>query len=216
MAERSKRFQSAVLLFALILLIFLFTAIALSFLPQDLSDLAGRNEDGTITPSERNLERVLENAAEKGIKVTLSEEEINQWLSSQLSGTQEGLLQNTVKFRSTWVRINDGSIDLIFEREAFNRLHTVAMNVEIEQLIDENDHMSSTIHRKGGRLGQLPVPHGYLTLVMSSYRELASTMATEVRLLKKMLEGTATIDFSEGVITFTPRSIGADSSLNNL
>lgn len=55
MAERSKLFQSAALLFALILLIFLFTAIALSFLPQDLTDLEGRQEDGTAEAPGRNL-----------------------------------------------------------------------------------------------------------------------------------------------------------------
>lgn len=210
MAERAKRFHSAVLLFALILLIFLFTAITLSFLPQDLSDLEGRNEDGSSTPPTRNLERVLENAASQDIKVTLTEEEINQWLSNQIDGTQEGVLKAQVKYRGSWVRLKEGSIDLIFEREAFNRTHTIAMNVEIEQLIEENNQMSSNIKWSGGRLGQMPVMQGYLALVMSSYEELADVMKPEVKSLRTLLEGKALVKFEEGKVTFEPRSKNDD------
>ncbi|MDQ8190332.1 hypothetical protein [Roseibacillus persicicus] len=210
MADRSKSFQSAVLLFALILLIFLFTAITLSFLPQDLSDVDGRNADGSSTPPTRNLERVLENAASQGIKVTLTEEEINQWLSNQIQGTQDGLLKNQVQYRGAWVRLKEGSVDLIFEREAFNRTHTIAMNVQIEQLIEGNNQMSSNINWAGGRLGQMPVMQGYLALVMSSYEELAEVMKPEVKSLRTLLEGKALVKFEEGKVTFEPRSSSED------
>lgn len=206
MAERSKRFQSAVLLLALALLIFLFTAIALSFLPQDLSDLEGRNEDGTSSPATRNLERVLENAASQGIKVTLTEEEINQWLAHKVEGTQEGVLGGSVSYRGTWVRLLDGSAQIVFEREAFNRLHTIAMNVEIEQFVEGNNQMNTQIHRRGGRLGQMPVPQGYLVFVMSSYDSLMKALAPEVNSLKSVLQGKATVEFEEGKVTFNPRS----------
>lgn len=211
MAERSKRFQSAVLLLALILLVFLFTAITLSFLPQDLSDLEGRSEDGTSSPPTRNLERVLENAASQGIQVTLTEEEVNQWLASKVKGTQEGVLSSSVSYRGTWIRFKEGSAEILFEREAFNRIHTIAMNVEIEQLIEENNQMSTNIHWQGGRLGQMPVPQGYLLLVMSSYEELAKTLEPETRSLKSLLQGKATLKFEEGKVTFEPRS--TESSL---
>ena len=214
MAERSKRFQSAVLLLALILLIFLFTAISLSFLPQDLSDLEGRNEDASAARPPRNLERVLENAADQGIQVTLTEEEINQWLASRVKGTQEGTLKDTVAYRGAWVRLNEGSAELIFEREAFNRIHTIAMNVEIEQLLRENEQMSTNIHWQGGRLGQMPVMQGYLILVMSSYEELAKALAPEVKSLKSLLEGKAVVKFEEGKVTFEPRSIGGSPDLS--
>ncbi len=206
MAERSKRFHSAILFLALALLLFLFTAIALSFLPQDLSDLEGRNEDGSSTPPSRNLERVLENAAKQGIQVTLSEAEVNQWLANQLVGTQEGALGKSVQYKGTWVRFKEGSVQIIFEREAFNRLHTIAMNVEIEQTVEADDRVNTRIHRQGGRLGQMPVPQGYLMLVLSSYDELSSAMAPEVASLKKLLQGKAVVEFTEGQVTFRPRS----------
>ena len=213
MAERSKLFQSAALLFALILLIFLFTAIALSFLPQDLTDLEGRKEDSSADTPERNIQRVLDNAVEQGIKVTLTEAEINQWLAQEAVGTQEGMLASAVSYTGSWVRINEGSVEVIFEREAFNRPHTIAMKIEIEQLIEENNQMSSNIHWRGGRLGQMPVPQGYLLLVMSSYESLAEVFVQEMQSLKEMLKGKATIKFSEGQVTFSPRSIGGNSGL---
>ena len=201
------------LLLALALLVFLFTAITLSFLPQDLSDLEGRNEDGTSNPPTRNLERVLENAANQGLQVSLSEEEVNEWLASTVKGTQEGVLGKSVHYRGSWIRFHEGSAQIIFEREAFNRIHTIAMNVEIKQVIEENNRMSTSIHWQGGRLGQMPVPQGYLLLVMSSYEQLAGALAPEVRSLKSLLEGKATIEFTEGKVTFEPRSIdGAPSA----
>ena len=195
------------LLLALALLVFLFTAITLSFLPQDLSDLEGRNEDSSSPPPARNLERVLENAANQGLQVTLSEKEVNEWLASTVKGSQEGILGNSVSYRGTWIRFREGSVEIIFEREAFNRIHTIAMNVEIEQVIEEGNRMSTNIHWKGGRLGQMPVIHGYLLLVMSSYEQLAQAMAPEVRSLRSLLEGKATIEFTEGKVTFEPRPV---------
>ena len=205
MAERSKLFQSAALLLALTLLVFLFTAIALSFLPQDLSDIEGRKEDSTADAPARNVQRVLENAVKQDLKVTLTEAEINQSLSDQVKGEQGGFLAKSVDYKGTWVRINEGSMDVIFERQAFNRAHTISMKIEIEQLLENNNQMSSNIHWRGGRLGQMPVPQGYLLLVMSGYESLAEVMDAEVKSLKDMLRGKATIEFSDDKVTFTPR-----------
>ena len=210
MAERSKRFYSAILLLALALLVFLFAAIALSFLPHDLSDLEGRNEDGTATPPSRNIQKVLENADKQSIQVTLTEEEVNQWLAAQVQGSQEGALAQSVQFRGVWVRFKEGSAEFVFEREAFNRTHTIAMGVKIEQTISGNNQMSSNIDWPGGRLGQMPVPQGYLLLVMSSYKELAEVMAPEVASLKKLLAGKATVTFEEGKMILEPRDTGAN------
>jgi hypothetical protein len=206
MAERAKRFQRAVVLFALILLIFLITAIALSFLPQDLSDLKGRENAPDETEAPRNLDKVLKNAVEQELAVTLSEEEINRWLATQIKGNQGGSLSNFVTYKGSWVRLKEGSLDLIFEREVFNRPHTIAMNVEIEQITESDDSMNSQIHWRGGRLGQMPVMQGYLMLVMSSYRELADTMKPEVSALTKLLKGRAKVSISEDKISFAPRS----------
>ncbi len=208
MAARSLRLQSAVVLFAFVLLIFLLTAVILAFLPQDLSDLEGRNQDAKATGKSRNITRVLSNAAEKGIEVTLTEEELNQWLANQINGIQEGPLKDIVSYRGIWIRLKDGSLDLIFEREAFNRPHTIAMNVEIEQLLEEQNQVTSSIHWRGGRLGQMPVTQGYLRLVLNGYRELADVMSPEVDSLKSLLEGRTVVTLKESSITFTPREIG--------
>ena len=210
MADRAKRFQSAVLLFALILLIFLITSIVLSFLPQDLSDLEGRSAEGEVAAPSRNIQRMLENAANQGLVTTLTEEEINLWLASQIQGQQDGLLKGQVSYRGCWVRFREGFVELIIEREAFNRTHTIAMNVEIEQLLEEGNKISTKIDWRGGRLGQLPVPQGYLLLVMPGYEELARVLKPEVSSLRSLLEGKATVEISEGKVTFTPRSSGND------
>ncbi|MDP0492083.1 MAG: hypothetical protein Q7Q71_13625 [Verrucomicrobiota bacterium JB023] len=213
MSERSKRLQSAVLLFALVLLIFLVTTILLSFLPQDLSDLQGRKEDGSVEAGGRNLERVLSNAEEQGITVTLSEEEINQWLGTKLAGQQEGLLKGQVSYKGTWIRLEEGYLDVIIEREAFNRPHTVAMKVEIEQLEESSGRMNSQIHWRGGRLGQMPVPQGYLLLVMNSFKALAEAMEPEVSALQSLLEGRGVVTIEEEKLKIEPRDRSEDQRL---
>lgn len=213
MADRVKRLQSAVLLFALTLLVFLITAIALSFLPQDLEDLEGRTAAAEATAPSRNIKRVLENAEAQDLAVTLTEEEVNQWLATQLKGSQEGLLKSQVSYRGVWVRLRKDVLEIIIEREAFNRIHTVAMHVEFEQLLEEGDKMNTQVNIQGGRLGQLPVPEGYILLVMSGYQEIGRVLKEEVSALKSMLMGKAVLEISEGKLTLTPRSTGAGVDL---
>ncbi|MEM9080615.1 MAG: hypothetical protein AAGC74_07995 [Verrucomicrobiota bacterium] len=212
MSDRSKRLQSSVILFALILLIFLATAIGLSFLPQDLSDLEGRTENGQADGTSRNLERVLENAANQNIAVRLTEEEINQWIAQKVAGSQTGPLTNNVLYRGAWVRLKDDSLDLIFERTAFGRPHTVAMNITIEQTLEGNNRVNSQIKPQGGRLGQMPVPQGYLLLVMNSYHKLAAALSPETKALHTILTSGSTISLTDGTVTFQPRD---EVSLDN-
>lgn len=189
------------------------TAIALSFLPQDLSDLEGRSTAGEAVPPSRNIQRVLENAEAQDLAVTLTEEEVNQWLASQLKGTQGGLLESQVSYRGVWVRLRKDVFEVIIEREAFNRSHTVAMHIEFEQLLEEGDKMNTKVNIKSGRLGQLPVPEGYMLLVMNGYREIGRVLKEEVEALKSMLMGKSVLELSEGKMTLTPRSSGAGGDL---
>lgn len=213
MADRAKRLQSAVLLFALTLLVFLITAIALSFLPQDLGDLEGRTTAAEAVPTGRNIQRVLENAESQDLAVTLTEEEVNQWLATQLKGTQGGLLKEQVGYRGVWVRFRKDVLEVIIERDAFNRNHTVALHIEFEQLLEEGDKMNTKVNIKSGRLGQLPVPEGYMLLVMSGYQEIGRVLKAEVAALKSMLMGKSVLEISEGKMTLTPRSSGAGTDL---
>ena len=174
-------------------------------MPQDMTDVDGRNEDGTSAPPTRNIQKVLENAASQSIPVTLTEAEVNQWLADQVKGSQEGKLASSIKYRGIWVRFKEDSIDLIFEREAFNRTHTIAMEMKIQQTISGNNRMQTGITRPGGRLGQMPVPQGYLLLVMSSFEEFAEVMAPEIKSLEKLLEGSV-VTFEGDRVTFKPRN----------
>jgi len=201
MSQRTQRLQSAVLLLAVLLLVLLLTSLVLSFLPQDLSDLKGRDESSEVP---RKLERVLENAAAKEIAVTISEEELNRWISSRLQGQQTGPLQNSVSYQGTWFRLKEGGIDIIIEREAFGRPHTVAATFEIEQL-EEGSGSSTQIHWRGGRLGQLPVPQGYLHLVRSSYLALAEALQMEVNSLTTLLGGQVSLSIQEDSLVLRPR-----------
>lgn len=202
MSQRAKRLQSSVLLLALLLLVLLLTALVLTFLPQDLSDLEGR-ESTSETP--RNLQRVLENAAEKEIAVTISESELNQWVNSRITGEQTGALKNSVSYQGTWFRLKENHVDIIIEREAFGRAHTVAATFGIEQLESPDSSTSTQIHWRGGRLGQLPVAQGYLYLVRSSYLTLAEALDSELAALRSILGSRVSLTIQDGELVLQPR-----------
>ncbi len=205
MAERSKKLQSAVIIFALALLVLLLAITLLTFLPQDLSDIEGRNLSGVEKATPRDLKQVLKTGLDRELRVSLTEKEINEYLTEKIKGSQEGPLGKYVSYRGIWVRLNEGSIDLIFERVVFNRPHTIALRISLAQTIDGENRMTSTPDWEGGRLGQLPVREGYLHSVMSSVQEFQEVLAPEFDLIKTYLEGRATISITEDRIDFTPR-----------
>lgn len=164
MSRRSKSFQNAVVFLALILLLFLITTTALTFVPQDLSELDGHPEPGQSQNIEvRNLTKVLSNAVAEDLAVTLTEEELNLWLATKLKGTQEGPFAGSVSYTGSWVRLNEGSFDIIIERRAFGRPHTVAMNVSIEQLMGGENSVNTEVRPLGAAWDNSPSPKAICT-----------------------------------------------------
>jgi hypothetical protein len=161
--------------------------------PQDLSDIGGR--EGIQNGSKpRNLNLVLKNAHERGHALTISEADINLWLSKTLVPKQGGPLATKVTLNQVWVRLNDGYAEVIMERSILGKPFTVSMFLKVEQTEGEQG-IRTEIHRhggpfhadapklmRGGRFGKLVVPQGFLVLVMPAYSKLSETYAEEIRL----------------------------------
>lgn len=170
-------------------------AVAMFFVvvPQDLSDIGGY-APVTSEESSRDLKAVLRAALDRGHKLTLSETEINRWLSRTLTAKQGGPLAGNVSMERVCVRLEDGVAEVIMERKAFGRPFTISMFIKVEQS-EGNIGLRTVVHRhggqyspnlskpkRGGRFGRLVVPQGFLTLVLPAYAQLAEVYREELRL----------------------------------
>ena len=165
--------------------------------PQDLSDIGGT---GPSAPgaSSRDITVVLQNAVKRRIPVTLTEAELNRWLASRVEAKQAGLLTANASIEGIRVRLEKDRAEWIIERSLMGRPFTVSMFVQIRQtegmggvrteiLRHGGPYHEAIPHPNvGGRFGRLPVPQGFLILVLPSFEKLAAALAPERSLVEEM------------------------------
>lgn len=182
-------------LLVLALLVGLGAALYHVYLPQDLSDIGGV-EPSLKTPASppRNLQAVLQKSIEGDYSVTLSETELNQWLTRELKLKQRGELAQWVSLKRVCVRLRAGVAEVIIERDVAGYPLTTSMFLQVEQT-ESAEGISTQVHlhgggfhemvpipARGGRFGQLTVPQGFLIMVMPDFRKIADLFETEIEL----------------------------------
>ncbi|MBB5350556.1 hypothetical protein HNR46_000784 [Haloferula luteola] len=149
------------------------------FQPQDLSDLEA-------SPTARDLRLVLRNASEKAYKLELTQDEINRYLARTLKAEQVGWPGDQVKIRQVAVRLESERAEVVIVRELWGRPFTLSMYVRVVQMekpdgsVETETHLDGGPYRPelpapliGGRFGRVPVPQGFLRLVLPSFKKLA-------------------------------------------
>lgn len=187
--------------------------------PQDMTDIGGYGPAAGSTRS-RDMKVVLQNSIDRGYPVTLTETEINSWLMRTLEAKQGGLFSEQVKFERIWVRLEDGRAEVVMERKFLGKPMTVSMYLKLEQVESEKGirtevhlhggpfHEDVTKPPRGGRFGKLPVPQGFLVLVMPAYRNLAALFSEEIRL---GFEEMARIKIEQDRLVLDPRGPNSES-----
>ena len=181
-------FSKLLLLILLAAAVGLGAAIYYAIIPQEGYDATAKKLP------ERDISVVLKNSIDRGYAVTLSEEEINQWLGRVLVAKQDGLLAEQVKFDRVWVRLEEGVAEVVMQRSLLGKPFTVSMFVQVER-VESADGVGTNIllhggpyHAdllrppRGGRFGHLVVPQGFLILVMPAYEKLAALFTEEIDL----------------------------------
>jgi hypothetical protein len=189
------------------------TAVHFVTQPQDLSDLGGYGPAVKATPP-RDMEAVLQNATDRNYAVTLSEAEINLWLAKTLAMKQGGFLAEPVKLEHFWVRLEEGRAELIMERTILGKPFTLSMYFTVEKEHSGKNSYTNFIPsggrflkdynfpQKGGRLGQLVVPQGFLHLIIPSYEKVAALFSNEIELAFNKMQR---INFETDRIVLDPR-----------
>lgn len=154
--------------------------------PQDLSDIAGRGPS-SVGRESRDLVKVLENSIKGGYELTLNEQDINLYLRDTLKAEQGGLLASQVGIEDVVVRLEDDHAEVVMVRSIAGHPFTVSMYLRVVQselpdgtvlteILRNRGPYHSSVPRPGvgGRFGRLPVPEGFLLLVMPAFEKLAS------------------------------------------
>lgn len=180
-------------LFMLVILAGLGAAVFFIAQPQDLTDIGGYGPAAALA-QRKDLKATLQSSVDRGYEVTLSEEDINGYLSRTLAAKQSGLLGNSVSLDGAWVRLEEGRFEVILERRIFGHPLTISSYVQISQTVAPTGAPSTegVLHggpyikdlplNRGGRFGQLVVPQGFLLLVLPSFAKLAALYKTELDL----------------------------------
>jgi len=197
--------------------------------PQDLSDI----KKVTAAPSARpimaeRLKQAINEPERYTSGLSITEEEINQFLEQTLVAKQGGALEKWVTLDSVRVRIEKDRAEIILVRSVFGKPMTTSMYFRVEQIVELNDRPTTLVHRdggtffpqipdtvlaqkvvKGGRFGQLVVPQGFLrALALPPFERLAEVYKTELELAFSQM---ARIHFEEGKLVLDPRPDGGSA-----
>ncbi|KAB2642764.1 MAG: hypothetical protein DVB26_01555 [Verrucomicrobia bacterium] len=181
--------------------------------PQDLSHIHGYAPNERPQPS-RNLGLLLQNSLDRAYPVTFTEGEVNGWLQSSLQARQGGLFAEHVALDGVWLRLEEGRAEVVLERKLWGHPLTVSMYLQVEHL--ETDQGTTTevqfhggefhpyvpFPKCGGRFGRLPVPQGFLHLLLPAFKKLAAVFPEELRLGFVEMPR---VNIADGHITFDPR-----------
>lgn len=185
--------------------------VCLTWTPQDLSTLPGYKQ----AEPEINIPELLRQSYKKNTSLTLSEEDINRYIASTLKASQQGFLAPLAKPNGVGVRFHDGYMEVIIERQlASHYLQTVSLFITVIQEEDptspipvtrleyrENKPDASYIG-KGGTLGKVTVPQGYMLLLQPAFENLATAYED---LLSSIIDNGRIIRISKGHIDLMPR-----------
>lgn len=185
-----------------------------TWLPQDLSSLPGyREADPSV-----NIAELLRQADKRNTPLTLSEGDINRYIASTLKASQHGMLSPFTKPNGVGVRLHDGYMEVIIERQvASQHMQTVSLFVTVVQNEDPNSPRPITtleyrrndgrdsVATTGGTLGRLPVPQGYMFLVQPAFANLARAYD---ELLDSLIDSGRIINISKGHVDLLPARQG--------
>lgn len=181
--------------------------------PQNLTDIGGYGPSMKPMP-ERDLKEVLKNSIDRGYPIVLSETEINRWLAQNLIMKQGGLLGDSIKLEHFWIRLEEGRAEMIIERSIMGMPFTTSMYFQVVKQQSARESITNynpaggpfvsgyPFPQKGGRLGQLVVPQGFLYLLLPSYEKIAALFAPETELAFKKMQH---VKFEKGRLVLDPR-----------
>lgn len=165
-------------------------------LPGDMSKIAGYPASPIPVPNPRNLlDEAQKVMMERKQLLTLSEEEVNQYLGSRLKGSQKGALATLVKFKGVYVDFSPGFAEIFIVREFFGRQLTMS-----SKIIPVRDRKGLNYQPVGWTLGRVDLGKRSIKPVVQLFIRLRSTCLDEFHTLEQMSE----VIFEENGVVLDP------------
>ena len=170
--------------------------VVMMILPADISKIAGYPASPIPVPKPRNiLDEAQTTMMERKELLTLSEEAVNQYLSSRLQGTQKGALAALVKFKGVYVDFSPGVAEIFVEREIFGKTLTMSSRVTAER-----GRKGMRYQPVGWTLGRVDLGKRSVKPVVQLFLRLRSTCLEEFQALEQMSE----VIFEENTVVLNP------------
>lgn len=185
---------------------FLYFALLRLWTPQDMTDIAGYRDQGSVT----DIKAKLINA--NGQQISFTEEEINRYLAKQSRAQQTGFFSIVAHAQGAAFRIHDGYAELVIDRIIGSNLHhTTSVNISITrqeqhgvnslkvEIRGDQPIMESVPN--GGRIGQVRVPPRCTQMLQPA---LESLLACHPDIVRAVQEHQYLPVFTKGKVTFVP------------
>lgn len=151
-------------------------------LPRDLSAVVGYPGDALDADQPRNLLSEAQKAMiDRDVELVFSEEEVNRYLRSRLTGEQKGLMASFVTFRGICVDFSPQKAQVVIEREIFG----LPLTMEVELAAEE--FRRQTVYKPvSWTLGRISLGRNTVKPVADLFVRLRESLIDEYHVLQQM------------------------------
>lgn len=170
--------------------------VVMVFMPQSLADI-DRTAEGD--PVDRELLSKVNRAILSGNSFKCSEKDLNDHLRLVIHAREASGFDIFSEFKHILVRLNDESMDIIFEREVLGFKSTVSATLTLDVYI-EGTSRKVAVKVIGGRFGRLPVTRNFVGLIRKALVNVGNVLVPE----KEVLSGLEGIKVTDGWLILNP------------
>jgi len=186
-----------------------------AWLPRELDDIDGKSvtDDEIVVDLKEKLM-----ASKNGLyEITITEEEINRYLTNKLALAQSDLVGDYVKVKGVYVNLTPDNVEVIIERELdyvqkeggkdlgeipfLPLTNTVSMNFKV-YTEDVEGKTRRSIEFPPGSFGLVPAPGQFVMLVKPSFDKIAELFAVEIDLGYEQM---TRVEVGDGFIKLDPQ-----------
>ncbi len=187
---------------------FLYYALFRLWTPQEMTDIAGYRDQGSVT----DIKAKLINA--DGAEISFSEEEINRYLAKNCRARQTGVFSIIAHAQGAAFRLHNGYAELVIDRIIGSNLHnTTSVYLTVTREEKHGVHSLNVSVKggtpimesvpSGGRIGLVRVPPRCTQMLQPALNSLLSCHPDIVRTI---LEHDYLPVFEEDKVTFVPHA----------
>ncbi len=154
----------------------------LIFMPQSLEDIDRSAEGGSVSG---NLLEEANQAILSGRSFKCSEKELNDHLRRVIDAREASGFEIFAEFKNLLVKLNENSIEIIFERKVLGIVSTVSAQLSLKVFTEGTSRMTE-VKVIGGRFGSFPVTRNFVGLIRKALMNVGNVLVPEKEVLSHL------------------------------